>query len=175
MAEIFAVASGALSVAGFAGQLAQSATFLHGFVKDIKDAPEIVKRLGLELRLLTSILLDVQNSHGSSEGELRHALQYCGKRLDELILLVRKIDPAQYTQKRKRMWKHCQVALERSDLTNYLAELDHCKMMLIQACSTSFRYVKRCLAGADKTPGWIRRPLKPPNPTICFVGTEEPC
>ena len=51
MAEVFGVASGALSVAGFAGQLAQSAAFLYGFVRDIRKAPKTVRLVGEELRI----------------------------------------------------------------------------------------------------------------------------
>lgn len=51
MAEVFGVASGALSDAGFAGQLAQSAAFLYGFVGDIRKAPKTVRLAGEELRI----------------------------------------------------------------------------------------------------------------------------
>jgi hypothetical protein len=139
MAEIFAVASGALSVAGFAGQLAQSAAFLHDFFKDIRNAPKTVQRISEELSILTSVLLEIQKSYNIPNAELRNSLQHCGKRLDEVVAFIKNIDPAQHAQKRRRLWSQCQVALKRSDLTKYLAELERCKLMLVQACNNVSR------------------------------------
>ena len=139
MAEVFAVASGALSVAGFAGQLAQSAAFLYDFFKDIKNAPKTVQRIGEELCILTSILLEIQKSYNIPDTDLRNSLQHCGKRLDEVLAFIKNIDPSQYAQKRRRLWSQCQVALKRSDLMKYLVELDRCKLMLVQACNNILR------------------------------------
>ena len=139
MAEIFGVASGVLSIAGFACQLAQSAAFLHDFFKDIRNAPKIVQRISEELYILTSILLEIQESYDIPDTGLRNSLQYCRKRLDEVLAFIKNIDPAQYAQKRRRLWSQCQVALKRSDLMKYLAELDRCKLMLVQACNNISR------------------------------------
>jgi hypothetical protein len=139
MAELFGVASGALSVAEFAGQLAQSAAFLHDFFKDIKNAPKTVQRISEELCILTSILIEIQKSYNIHDAELRNSLQHCGKRLDEVVAFIKNIDPAQYEQKRLRLWSQCKVALKRSDLMKYLAELDRCTLMLVQACNNISR------------------------------------
>lgn len=139
MAEVFGIASGALSVAGFAGQLAQSTAFLHNFFKDIRNAPKTVQRIGEELCILTSILLEIQKSYNIPDADLRKSLQHCGKRLDEVLAFIKNIDPAQYAQKRRRLWSQCQVALKRSDLMKHLAELDRCKLMLVQACNNISR------------------------------------
>jgi hypothetical protein len=120
MAEVFGIASSALSVAAFAGQLAQSANFLYNFVKDIKNAPKIIRTISEELRILTFILLEIQKSYSNSSTDLYVSLQHCGKRLDELVTFVKKLDPTQYAQKRQRLWKQFQVALKRSDLRQYL-------------------------------------------------------
>lgn len=103
MAEVFGIASGAFSVAGFADQLAQSASFLYNFVKDVKNAPKMMRALTEELRILTSILLEIQKSYSTPSTDLCRALQHCGKHLNELVAFVKKLDPTQYAQKRQRL------------------------------------------------------------------------
>jgi Fungal N-terminal domain of STAND proteins len=139
MAEVFGIASSALSVAAFAGQLAQSANLLYNFVKDINNAPKIIQTISEELRILTFILLEIQKSYSISSADLYLSLQHCEKRLDELVVFVKKLDPTQYAQKRQRLWKQFQVALNRSDLTQYLQDLERCKLMLVQACGNITR------------------------------------
>lgn len=139
MAEAFAFASGAFSVAGFAGQLAQGAAFLHDFISDVRNAPSRVRALGEELRILESILANIQKSSTGQNADLEHALKYCEKRLNELLEFVKKVDPDQYAKKRRRLWNQVKVALKRSDLTKYLEDLDRSKLMLLQACADRTR------------------------------------
>jgi len=139
MAEIFGVASGALSVAGLAGQLAQSAAFLYDFVSDIRGAPKRVRALGEELRILKSILGNIQKSYTVQNADLEHALKHCQKRLNELLRFVKKVDPDQHAKKRRKLWSQFRVALKSSDLAKYLGELDRSKSMLLQACANVLR------------------------------------
>ena len=55
MAEVFAAATGAVSIAGFAGQLVQGTTFLYEFIHDFEDAPTRVRDVGWELFVLRSV------------------------------------------------------------------------------------------------------------------------
>lgn len=141
MAELFGVASGALSIAGVAGQLAQSAAFLYDFIRDIRGAPKLVQILGEELRILTSILTEIQRSCIDQNPSLENALQHCQDRLRGLLTFVKKVDPAQHAKKRRRLWSQFRAALKRSDLTRNLRELDRCKLMLLQACNNVLRYL----------------------------------
>ena len=135
MAEIFGIASGAMSVAGLAGQLAQGAAFLHNFISDVRNAPSRVRALGKELRILESILVNIQKSSTVQNADLEHALKYCEKCLNELLKFVTMVDPNQYAKKRRRLWSQFNVALKRSDLAKYLGDLDRSKLMLLQACA----------------------------------------
>jgi len=141
MAEAFGVASGALSIAGFAGQLAQSAAFLYDFFSDVRGAPNRVRALGEELRILESILANIQKSFTGQNADLEQALKHCEKRLNELLEFVKKVDPDQHAKKRRRLWSQFRVALKRSDLAKYLGDLDRSKSTLLQACANITRYM----------------------------------
>jgi hypothetical protein len=135
MAEVFAIATGALSVAGFSGQLAQSTAFLYDFIKDIKNAPKTVRDISEQLRILTHILLEIPKSYGKTDPNLRDALQHCGRRIDELVAFVKLVDPTHYNQKRKRLWSQCKAALKRTDLGKQLAGLERCISILNLVCN----------------------------------------
>ena len=139
MAELLGVASGALSIAGFAGQLTQSAAFLYDFISNIRDAPSTVRALGEELRVLESLLAKIQQSFTGQNADLEEALKHCEKQLNRLLEFVKRVDPDQHAKKRRRLWSQCKVAIKRSDLAKYLGNLNRSKSMLLQACANIAR------------------------------------
>lgn len=141
MAELFGIATGAISVAGFAGQLAQSTAFLYGFISDIKGAPDKVRALSKELRILGSILANIRTPTSSQSDALEEALKYCESCLNKLLEFIKKIDPNQYEKRKKRLWAKFKVAMKKSDLTTYLGELQRAESMLQQACANVTRYM----------------------------------
>jgi hypothetical protein len=73
----------------------------------MRNAPKTVRHISEELHILTTILLEIQK-----DAELQNSLRHCGKRLDELLVFIKNIDPAQYTRRRRRLESQCQVCTE---------------------------------------------------------------
>ena len=139
MSELFAAASGALSITAFGGQLAQSAFFLYELISNIRDSPIMMRTLGDKLRILESLLVKIQKSFTGQSAELEQALKYCEKHLQELLAFVKRLDPDQYTRKGRKLWDQFWAGIKRSDLAKHLGDLERSKLMLLQACTNIAR------------------------------------
>ncbi|KAK3323211.1 hypothetical protein B0T19DRAFT_199633 [Cercophora scortea] len=138
MAEIFALATGAISVAGFAGQLARSAAFLQDFIRDIRHAPDDVRKLGEELKALQAILDNIHTSNPTPHADLELALEQNATRLKELTD-VANAAKSRLQGKKPALCSQFRVALGRSDVSKYLGELERSKSLLVQACLNASR------------------------------------
>ena len=139
MSELFATASSALSITAFAGQLIQSAVFLYDIISNIRDAPSIVRALGDELGILESLLAKIQKLFTCQNAELERALKHCEKHLNELLAFAKRLDPDQYSKKRRRLWAQFRIGIRLPDLTKHLGDLERSKLMLLQACANIAR------------------------------------
>jgi len=140
MAAVLGVVSGAVSLAGFAGQLAQGTLFLCGFFKDIKDAPEDVRRLLEELTLLERLFGGIQRSFSGHDPDLEQALRFCEQKIGELSTFVKLHEPAVGMKKGEVFWKKLKLASRQSELVKYLGGLERAKSMVLQACMSISRY-----------------------------------
>ena len=62
MAEAFGLAANIVGVASFSIQLADSILKLKEFVDKVKEAPETIRYLIVELEMLNSVLIELQNN-----------------------------------------------------------------------------------------------------------------
>lgn len=124
---------------------ANAAAFLHKFIQDVEGAPELVQKLGEELRVLEKILAGIPVSSCDHGAELEQPLRYCENLLQELQAFAKTIDPNQYAKRRRRTWSQVKVALKHADLHKYLADIERSKSMLLQACNNLNRCVRRSL------------------------------
>src|SRR5882757_81160 len=99
MADPFSIATGAVSIIGFRGQVAQGVSFLYSIFKDVKDFPESLRDFVSNLELLGNILERLEaNKLSPPDGEedvVTKAYQRCGKRvrLLEKVLINHEIKP----------------------------------------------------------------------------------
>jgi hypothetical protein len=138
MAELFGVASGALSVVGFAGQLAQGSSYLHGVLRSIKHAPEEVNRLADELAVLGAVLAGIRNPQNAIR--LGQVLQHVSRQLGQLRAFLDKVQSGMQRSRKSRMWSRFRWVLRKEDVAKILGELERSKMMLLQACGIADRY-----------------------------------
>ena len=136
MAEALGIAASVVSLVAFAGQLAQSATFLYTIFKDIQNAPADVNRLYNELQIVSSILTTIQRSSTTHGPDLQHALEHSNAVISDLLAMVRSLEQSDITKKRERLWNMFKMVLRRSELSTHLGALERCKSMLLQCCST---------------------------------------
>lgn len=139
MSEALGVAAGVISIAGFAGQLAQSSAFLYNFFKDLKNAPEYVRSLSNELQVITSILITIEKSFNIQDRDLEHALKYCEQTINGLSDIIRTVEPVPNLKKQQKLWKQFNAALKGSELAKRLGTLERAKTMLIQCCANATR------------------------------------
>lgn len=134
MAEPLSIAGGVVSFIGLSGQVLRGIRFLHGILSDIKDAPEDVKTLNAELKLIGTILEEVERQDNDIRQcpSMVEAVNYCKNWVDKLEDLVRTFELGN-GEKTARLWGQLNVALRAKRLTKYTDGLERAKSMLLQA------------------------------------------
>ncbi|KAI1767710.1 hypothetical protein GGR53DRAFT_481330 [Hypoxylon sp. FL1150] len=138
MAEVLAVTASAISLAGFAGQLAQGSSFLYDFFKDFQDAPEDIQALSRELQIFVLILTSIRQSP-SQDVILGQALKDCEQVIVKLSAIVNKIQPTQNVPKPKRWAKQFRATLKLSEVSKHLRALERAKSTLLQCRMSAVR------------------------------------
>ncbi|KAI1123642.1 hypothetical protein F5Y10DRAFT_285899 [Nemania abortiva] len=142
MAEVLGVAASAISVAGFAGQLAQGSTFLYNFFRGFKNAPEDIRELSRELQSLTLILTNINHSPHQLNSGLSQVLKDCEDVIIKLSKLVNDIQPAQGISK-PRIWvKRFRATLKQPELEKHLQALERAKSTLLQCYANAASVVQ---------------------------------
>ncbi|KAL9036589.1 MAG: hypothetical protein Q9214_006064, partial [Letrouitia sp. 1 TL-2023] len=105
MEGLSATASG-LAVASIAIQLADSVKKLHDFWNSIKDAPETVRVITNDLKLLSSVLADIASEaqHGELDVVLEDVLSACTTSVDALNIIVNDLEPGFASSNILRKW-----------------------------------------------------------------------
>ncbi|KAK5049070.1 hypothetical protein LTR84_005493 [Exophiala bonariae] len=134
MAEVLGVVASGLSVAAFAGQLAQGSTYLYHFLRDIKDAPDDIQLLLQELQLLTPILATVQGFSETRDNNLQEALELCEHAVKALLAVLKAGEVAPDFTKWNRLKKQLGAAFGIQQRTKHLQALERAKSMLLQCC-----------------------------------------
>jgi hypothetical protein len=141
MAEILGAVSGAVSLVGFAGQLAQSVASLYTFINSIKDAPADLQRISNDIQNIQSIFNIIPSIFTGKNAGIAEALTCCENCLNDLLELRKKIALRPHTRRSQMLWAQLEFAIHRSDLAKHLSNLERAKLMLQQACSIEIRYV----------------------------------
>ena len=143
MAEVLGVAASAISVAAFAGQLAKTSAYLYTLFRDCQSAPREIERLSTELRLVNSILNTIQSSFSDSHPDpnLALALKHCDSIVNELSSIVATLGPVQGAKKKQILLKRLRATLKLPELAKHATSLERAKLMLMQCCANSTRYL----------------------------------
>ncbi|KAF3018805.1 hypothetical protein E8E14_003396 [Neopestalotiopsis sp. 37M] len=134
MAEVLGVVGGAISLAGFAGQIAQGAKFVCEMFRDIQRAPKDLQILNQELVNITTVLKLVSNSFVGHDRDLDTALKQCNEIVHTLSEVRRNLEAKPNSSRRVKVWKQFRSALQKSDITGYTNQLERAKTQLIHCC-----------------------------------------
>lgn len=141
MAEAALGAAGSIaSLVSLAGQVVQGILILHGFYNDIRDAPEEVRSLRIELdqfRKLYEGLEKLSKLYRPCDmtdnvfDDLHSALIPCKDLTDKLVHQIGKYNVQHGSGKRKRVWSQVKLAVRKQQYRDYLAALERAKSTLI--------------------------------------------
>ena len=141
MAEAIGVVASAVGIASFAVQTLQGIQKLSDIYASFRDAPQEVRSLLNELRILANILKEGEDdrsqrpplSIGQSQCE---ASQFCKAAADEInaLLEIGKILDAVKTNQWLRFRGSVRAALKRKRIKEHLDRLERAKTLLILAC-----------------------------------------
>lgn len=132
MEGLSAAASG-LAVASIAIQLADSVKKLHDFWDSIKDAPETVRVITNDLKLLSSVLADIASEaqHGELDVVLEGVLSACTTSVDALNTIVNDLEPGFASSNIfLRKWTAFRSVLKKERIKNFQAALERLKNTL---------------------------------------------
>lgn len=146
MAELLGLGASVLAFVGLAGQMVQGASFLATFFGDMKDAPEDVQMLAVQLKTLGTILqsLDVESvDDGEDEAleRIAEALACCKPWIDKLNTLIRRHNtPDMFVAGRVKLWSRMSTAFKKQKFSKYvrglhdgLALLLHARMLYVES------------------------------------------
>lgn len=134
MTDPFSIATGAVSIIGFGGQVAQGVSFLYSIFKDVKDFPESLRDFVSNLELLGNILERLEANKlpppNGEEDVVTKAYQRCGERvrLLEKVLVNHEIKPNYGRVKRK--WKQIMGGLDINDIEKHAKRIEEAKSSL---------------------------------------------
>jgi hypothetical protein len=132
MAEALGVAGSVVSFVGLAGQVAQGINYLYNFFNTMKDAPSDVKSLAEELKVLGTILDEVDRDRLDS-APVGAALQRCKDVIEELEDLIRKSNLTTEQSRTRKIWSQMSAAFRNEKFRKYTEQLERAKSMLLHA------------------------------------------
>ena len=136
MAEALGIAGSVVSFVGLASQIAQGVDYLYNFFNSMQNAPSDIKSLAAELKILGTILDEV-NRDVVVSAALGAALQLCRDIIAELEGLVQKSSLTSKQSKVKRLWSQMSTAFRNEEFRKYIERLERAKISLLHAKMTS--------------------------------------
>jgi hypothetical protein len=136
MAEALGIAGRIVSFVGLAGQIAQGVNYLYNFFNSMQDAPSDIKLLAAELKIMGTILDEVDRDEVDSAA-LGAALQLCKDSVAELEGLVQKSNLTSKQSMAKRVWSQMSTAFRNEEFRKYIRRLERAKTTLLHATMTS--------------------------------------
>lgn len=129
MDGLSAAASG-IAVAQVAFQLVESFKKLCEFCKSIKEAPEEIRAISMDLELLSSVLIQIahETQHVEPDTTLIAALNGCCVKVQMLTTLLNEIGPGFASRSlRVRKWTAFKAVLKHGELTKFQEALERLK------------------------------------------------
>jgi hypothetical protein len=136
MAEALGIAGSVVSFVGLAGQIAQGVNYLYNFFNSMQDAPSDIKSLAAELKILGTILDEV-NRDVVDSAALGAALQLCKDTVAELEALVQESNLTSKQSKVKRLWSQMSTVFRNEEFRKYIERRERAKITLLHAKMTS--------------------------------------
>ena len=136
-------AAGVIAVASIALQLVDSINKLAAFWNNVKDAPEDVHSIAVDLNLLTSILTEIASEaqHVELDTSLVAILQDCQLKVTTLTSILHGIERGFASGSSTiRKWTALKAVFQNEKLRRFQEVLDRLKSTLILAQQKQHRY-----------------------------------
>jgi hypothetical protein len=123
MAEAFAFAASVISVVSLAIQIGDSVRVAIEFWDSIQDAPEELRRVSMQLRLLADYMIIIQHEHragqieGFQEQLVKNALTMMKEDIDKLASVVSDLSRRSAQDGLRRHWGRMQVVLKEGKIS----------------------------------------------------------
>ena len=130
------VAASGVAIASIAIQLAGSLHKAYNFWSSIKEAPEDIHAISIELKLLSNVLAQIanKNQHLELDAILTAALEGCSIKVKTLENLLQEIEPDfASTSRRVRQWTAFKAVLKSGKVAKYQQALERLKSTLLLA------------------------------------------
>ncbi|KAK2783497.1 hypothetical protein FQN52_009617 [Onygenales sp. PD_12] len=139
MAEVLAVVSGGLSVAGFALQIANNIIQISGFLSTVKSAPLEIQLLLQDIQLFNDILLEFESEtpFGPEDRISKRCAEHCCRAAKMTSDLLNEL---QAKIGKKKLRGSVEFALKRGDLDRVLRRLESIKATVSMAHIVSQRH-----------------------------------
>ena len=142
------VGASAIAFLGLATQVAAGLSKLYDFLQDLKEAPEVAKKLTRELELLKDIISTFTLNQGdgsfitsSTRDAVQDALHMVRDRSDTLYTLLRKSLSTPSSSRAKKLWDNANAVFQNTKVTKLITELERAKRMLQWAFQAVERYI----------------------------------
>ena len=137
MTEILSTVASGIAVVTVAVQLAENVKKLCDFWNSIKEAPEEIQAISLDLELLSSVLTQIayEVQHVEPDATLVATLDGCRVKVKILTTLLSEIERGfASTSSRVRKWTALKAVLKHGQLMKFQAALERLKgtMLLVQ-------------------------------------------
>lgn len=129
-------AASAIAVVSLAVQIAESLRELCDFWDSIQEAPEDIRAILNDLRLLELVIGDIRRSGEvhSADAVTSLALESCSQKVFSLVVVVNDIEPGfRAASRRKRGWSSFKAALKGGKLKRFRDSLSETKLTLLLA------------------------------------------
>lgn len=141
MEGLSAAASG-IAVLSVAVQLAESFKKLCDFWTSIKEAPENIRAISVDLELLSSVLTQIalETQHVEPDATLIAALNSCCVKVKTLTTILNEIEPGfASTRFRVRKWTALKATLKHGELLKFQEGLERLKGTLLLVQQNQYR------------------------------------
>ena len=140
--EGLSAAAGGMAVVSVAMQLAENFQKLCEFCKSIKEAPEYIRAITIDLELLSNILTQIAHElqHVEPDTALIAALNGCYLKVKTLNTLLNKIELGfASTKSHIRKWTAVKAVMKQGELVKVQEALDSLKGTLFLALQDQYR------------------------------------
>lgn len=134
MAEALSTVASGIAVVTVAVQLAESVKKLCDFWNSIKEAPEEIQAISLDLELLSSVLTQIayEAQHVEPYATLVATLNSCQVKVKILTTFLSEIEPGFASKSsRLRKWTALKAVLKHGQLMKFQADLERLKVTLL--------------------------------------------
>ena len=141
--EVLSATASGIAVVSLAFQLAESVKKLYDYWNSIKEAPEDIEAISMDLELLSSILTQIAHEaqHVEPDSNLVPALNGCWVKVRILTTILNEIEPGfASTSLRVRKWTALKAVFKRGQLKKFQEALGSLKCTLLLVQQNQYRW-----------------------------------